>query len=566
MTLNDKFQLFEKLIKKWGEYKFARILLNRYNRKTFRFYITNLYTRRVFENLVNTLELNYNIQGINNITLIKYFESNTLERCVNCGDYFISCDFKNRRFCSVKCSNIFKNSKKIGIKRSNEFRDKIKDIVNSDEVRAKIKQTNLKKYGVEHGLQSPIIKNKIIQTKLKKYGAATFNNRENAVKTSIEKYGKDNYNNRIKAKQTCLKKYNLPYYNNSKEVIAKNTNKVIKYKNQFRRFIIDNQFDINRCSEQLNIKSPLTINKYKNQFGITEPNKSEKYKTQLKIYNSINLPSNDKILNAKNVISKELDIYIPSYQLAIEYNGLMYHSQGLSDYSVFNTPNFNINYHLNKTLECKLKNIQLFHIFEGENLDLWLSMIRNKLNLNFKIFARKCSISEVKSIELNDFLNDNHLQGFVYSSINLVLKYEDEIVTCMTFSKPRFSKNYDYELVRFCSKRNTSVVGGASKLFTYFLRKYKPKNIVSYANRRFSDGNLYKKLGFELLRETKPNYFYFKGNSLELRSRNKFQKHKLKNILPKYDPSLSEKDNMLINGYRRIYDCGNLVLEYKNPI
>ena len=134
----------------------------------------------------------------------------------------------------------------------------------------------------------------------------------------------------------------------------------------------------------------------------------------------------------------------------------------------------------------------------------------------------------------------------------------------MTFSKPRFNKNYDYELIRFCNKLNTSVIGSASKLFNYFIKNYNPKSIISYANRRFSNGSIYETLGFKFLRKTEPNYFYFKRNVGILMSRNQFQKHKLKDKLDIYNPELSEQENMFNNDYRRIYDCGNLVYEYIN--
>ena len=87
--------------------------------------------------------------------------------------------------------------------------------------------------------------------------------------------------------------------------------------------------------------------------------------------------------------------------------------------------------------------------------------------------------------------------------------------------------------------------------------------MISYANRRFSNGEVYQKLGFSLKGESGVNYFYFK-DSLKLESRNKYQKHKLKNILEYYNPNESEHINMFKNGYRRIFDCGNLVFEYKN--
>ena len=133
----------------------------------------------------------------------------------------------------------------------------------------------------------------------------------------------------------------------------------------------------------------------------------------------------------------------------------------------------------------------------------------------------------------------------------------------MSFSKSRFNKNIEWELLRFCTKINTQVIGAASKLLSYFIKNFNPNSIISYANRRWSNGKLYEKLNFKYIGATKPNYFYFIPNENILYSRVKFQKHKLKDILPVYDYSLSETINMYNNGYRKIYDCGNLKYIWK---
>ncbi len=128
----------------------------------------------------------------------------------------------------------------------------------------------------------------------------------------------------------------------------------------------------------------------------------------------------------------------------------------------------------------------------------------------------------------------------------------------MTFSKPRFNHDYAYELVRFCSKLNTQVIGGASRLLKYFRTKNPNKSILSYADRRWSTGNLYKQLGFSLSHYSSPNYRYYKGK--HSMSRYSCQKHNLKGLFPKfYDASLSEKQIMIKAGYNCVYDSGNSV-------
>jgi len=148
------------------------------------------------------------------------------------------------------------------------------------------------------------------------------------------------------------------------------------------------------------------------------------------------------------------------------------------------------------------------------------------------------------------------LQGKCNSTVNLGLFYNDTLVSIMSFSKSRYNSKYEYELIRFCNLLYTNIPGAASKLLTYFERNYNPKSIISYANRRWSQGNVYEKLGFIFSHYTNPNYFYFR-NSEKIESRQKFQKHKLKNILLNFDETKSESENMLSNGYNKIYDSGN---------
>ena len=128
----------------------------------------------------------------------------------------------------------------------------------------------------------------------------------------------------------------------------------------------------------------------------------------------------------------------------------------------------------------------------------------------------------------------------------------------MTFGKPRFNKNYQYELIRYATLNGYRVIGGAGKLLKYFERTYKPQSIITYADRRYSQGNMYLKLNFKFSEFSKPNYYWVKDNYCL--TRYQCQKSKLKNILNSdFNDELSEQDNMKINGWNRIYDCGNMI-------
>lgn len=259
-------------------------------------------------------------------------------------------------------------------------------------------------------------------------------------------------------------------------------------------------------------------------------------------------------LNDRQLIKPlELDIYVPRKSLAIEIDGLYWHQA--------DEANIKANYHVNKTNLCKDKNVQLIHIFENEweqKQEIVKSRLKNLFGIYEKtVFARKCSVKELSSKDCRQFLLESHIQGPVNAKVNLGLFYDNVLVSLMTFGKTRFSKKYEWEMLRFCNKLGYHVPGAASKLLKYFEKTYQPKSLVSYADRRWSQGKLYKALGFQLDHVSKPDYWYFKNGILE--SRIKYQKHKLKNLLEKFDENLSEVQNMIANGYSRIFDCGNLV-------
>ena len=169
-------------------------------------------------------------------------------------------------------------------------------------------------------------------------------------------------------------------------------------------------------------------------------------------------------------------------------------------------------------------------------------------------------LKEIKKIDKQiskSFQESNHIQGYVPSSIEIGLFYNDELVLLTTFGKPRFNKNYEYELLRLCSKQNYSVVGGFSKILKYFKQTYS-SSIISYACRKYSSGNVYEKTGFTFIENSKPSYLYTKDDIVL--SRYQCQKHKLKNLLGnEYDCDLTEKENMIDAGYHKVFDCGNKV-------
>lgn len=261
----------------------------------------------------------------------------------------------------------------------------------------------------------------------------------------------------------------------------------------------------------------------------------------IKTLYSGNIIKNDRIV----LSGRELDLYIPEKDIAIEYDGLYWHN--------------NINNYFKYDL-CRNKSIRLIQITEYE----WKyekEKIKNFLKSLFcgsfvKIGARKCCVKEISTKEYREFCETNHLQGYAASSIRLGLFFNNELIEVEGFSKARFGK-YEWEFIRECSKNNCLVEGGKSKLLAYFERKYNPKNIVSYCEKNKFSGKSYLSCGFKLDHESYPGYSYYKNK--QKYSRMSFQKKMLKDKLCDYDSSLTETENMLRNGYFKIFDYGNFV-------
>jgi len=254
-------------------------------------------------------------------------------------------------------------------------------------------------------------------------------------------------------------------------------------------------------------------------------------------------------INNRDLINPyELDITI-SNNIAIEFHGLYWHS-----FNSIETKKEKFYHYLKHDL-CIKNNIKLIQIFENEWIEkpnIIKSIINNTLNLSSKIYARKCSISKIPINNYIKFINTNHLYGYIPCTIAYGLYYNNELMCVMSFKK---NNKYEWEISRFANKLFSTVTGGASKLLSKFIYDYNPNTIMTYADRRYSSGNLYRKLGFNIIKITNPNYFYVNHNKLF--SRQQFQKHKLKNKLPIFNNILSESENMFNNGFRRIWDAGH---------
>ena len=225
----------------------------------------------------------------------------------------------------------------------------------------------------------------------------------------------------------------------------------------------------------------------------------------------------------------------------------------------------------NGKTECYCKEIpkpNFINIFDHEwenKKDIILSRfnIKNRIDTSLitKIPARKTIIKLLTSKESKIFLEKNHIQGNINCKVSLGLFFGEELVAVMTFGKPRYNSSFEWELIRFSNKLNTIVMGGASKLFKFFVIHYNPKNIISYSDNKWNKGEIYSTIGMKFSHTTVPNYWYIKGN--QIFSRIKCQKSKLGKLFnQKININETESEIMLSNGFQKIYDSGNDVYVY----
>jgi len=441
----------------------------------------------------------------------------TRKKCLNCGD---NTTFKEtlakgyNDFCSLKCANA------------------------SGLLNDRVVKSNLEKHGVEYYSMHENFVSKVKATKLKRYGSENYNNITKSLETKEEKYGDKNYTNKTKAILT-----------NRKNLLDKfdtmTSDKVVKYGLNDSNITLS----CSTCNNNYEIYSGLF--KYRTSVKvkpctICNPIKDTNSIQEKELFKFIKeiLPNEVILEKDRKIIPPfELDIFIPSHNIAIEFNGLHWHSEEYVDK----------NYHLNKTKLCEKQGIRVIHIFEDEwrdKQDILKSMFKNIFGVTEnKIHGRKTEVKEVDSEEVKLFLNDNHVQGYVSSTIKLGLYYNDKLVSVMCFTK----RKDIFELVRFCTELNTTVNGGASKLINYFIKNYSPKEIISFSEKRWNVGNLYSRVGFKFVYDTLPSYWYvFKHKRYH---KFNFRKNKLKNdgydILNK-----TEHQIMLERGIYRIYDCG----------
>lgn len=437
----------------------------------------------------------------------------------------------------------------------------------SEKLQEKKKQTNLKRYGTEYAIGSKEVRNKAKETLMKNYGVENPYQAEE-VKEKIKKKNLKNFGVehamqskevQEKMKKTNLEKYDVEYPLQSKKIQKK------AQQTNLERYGAKHLFQLPDIIADIREKSKETMLE---RYGVEYFCQHEKcYGATHKRISNINKKCQEIL--KENGINSELEFIVENLGYDLKVNNTLIEINPTFTHNSTIAPIFGkkvgklrpSNYHLLKTNFAKEHGYNCIHVFDWDNIDKVINLLKNKE----KVQARKCEVKEIDKKVAKEFLENYHLQGstreikFAYG-----LFYKGELVEVMTFGKPRYNKNYEYELLRLCTAPVISVAGGAGKLLNFFEEQVKPKSIISYCDLSKFNGEVYEKIGFELEDRTLPAKHWYNPKTKRhitdnlLRQRGFDQLHGAT-----FGKGTSNEELMKENGYVEIYDCGQLVFVKK---
>jgi len=453
-------------------------------------------------------------------------------RCLCCGNYtsLISTTIGFRDFCSRKC------------------------VTNSDIVKGKIKNTINKKWGSDTIFESEFFKKKSKETLLKNWGVDNISKNENIKK---------------KKEYSMISNFGVKFNSQREDIKKKISSNMSNYnkENNTSRHIIHWNSKLEKCGLTFVSKEIGSV------IEILCPNDNHSFKIHKTTLND-RLANNTPICTICNPVDDlssfkekelfefiqsickysvqssyrdglEIDVYIDELKIGFEFNGLYWHSEKYKDKF----------YHIDKTNYFKDRGIRIIHIWEDDWIykkEIIKSQIKSLIGISDRVYARNCKIYVLNDIDqASTFLNNNHIQGFVSSVLKLGLFYGDDLVSIMTFDHFEGRKKMmqtEWNLNRFCNKKGVTVVGGFSKLLNYFLSNYSCSRLTSYADKSWSLGEVYKKNGFLIVKDSIPDYKYIVENV-------RVNKSRFRTIA-----NSPEKDIT----YLKIWDCGKIKYELTN--
>lgn len=441
----------------------------------------------------------------------------------------------------------------------------------SKEVLAKIQKTNLERYGVEYSAQSDIVKGKVKTTNLKKYGVE-YSFQANEVKdkikaTNLERYGVDNPSKsdiiKTRIVESNRKNLGVDYPMQSKEVMDKSRiTSLEKYGTEYpnQSDIVKSKIDASTL-EHYGVNRACKLDEFKQK--VVDTNRERYGVDYTCLIYSGKLKGNDSSYNRffaelldSNNITYEREFLLQKYSYDFKVGNTLIEINPTATHNTYFSPygknRIDVNYHRDKSKLAKDSGYSVIHVFDWDDIDKVVQLLKSRVT----VYARKCDVRVVSDIDTNNYLDMYHLQGTCRGQrIRLGLYHDNQLVSLMTFGKSRFNKNCEYELLRYCSHYN--VVGGAERLFKYFVDNYKPNSIVSYCDTSKFSGKVYDALGFKYIKTNSPRKHWY---SL------KEKRHITDGLLlsqgydrlfkENHGKGTSNEELILSRGYLPVYDCG----------
>ena len=490
------------------------------------------YLKKYFTEFFDFLSVKYSDSKSVSEMIYRYFYNiDKIPLCPICGNnnHFINISRGYTEHCCTKCTQ--------------------KDV----EVRSKYKESCKSNYG-ENFYDEFHKKGKITRKEL--YGDENYNNPKKLKQTCLERYGVTNpmmlQDIQQKSKKTCLEKYGSEYVFTSDNFISKKKEYINKTKQT--------------CLERYGVSSVM----------MSEDIKSKVKSTCLERYGVLWNCMREEAHNSKNekstpnelfaILLKENNIeferefalgkFIYDFKIndiLVEINPSATHNINFNPFS--KTKCIEKDYHKNKTINAKNNGFRCVHVFDWDDFGKILDIIKNKTEI---IYARKCEIKQINNKEVNLFLDKNHIQSRCKNqSICLGLFYNKKIVQVMTFGKPRYNKNFEYELLRLCSKNNCCVIGGAQRLFNYFVKNHSPKTIISYCDTSKFTGKVYYDLGFLKLKDNPPSCHWVNLKTKQHINNTLLLKIGFDKIFgTTFGKGISNEELMLKHDFVQVFDCG----------
>ena len=426
----------------------------------------------------------------------------------------------------------------------------------SDVVKEKIKATNLKKYGVEYSFQAEVVKEKIKATSLERYGVDNPSKSE-VIKSKIVESNRKNLGVDYpmqskdvmdKSRATSFEKYGTEYPNQSEIVKSKIDASTLEH------------YGVNRACKLDEFKQKI-VDTNRERYGVDYT--CLIYSGKLKGNDSSYNRSFAELLDINN-ITYEREFLLQKYSYDFKVGNTLIEIDPTATHNTYFSPygdnRIDVNYHRDKTKLAKDNGYSVIHIFEWDDINKVMQLLKNRVT----IYARKCEVRMVSEVDTGNYLDTYHLQGTCRGQkIRLGLYYNNQLVSLMTFGKSRFNKNCEYELLRYCASHN--VVGGAEKLFKYFIDNYKPSSIVSYCDTSKFSGKVYDTLSFEFIKTNKPRKHWYSM---------KERRHITDGLLlsqgydrlfkENHGKGTSNEELILARGYLPVYDCGQSTYIWRN--